>query len=39
MGVKASTGIRTYRDALALIGAGATRLGCGSTSVAIVTGA
>jgi deoxyribose-phosphate aldolase len=39
MGVKASTGVRTYRDALAMIGAGATRLGCGSTSVAIVTGA
>jgi deoxyribose-phosphate aldolase len=39
MGVKASTGVRTYKNALDMIGAGATRLGCGSTSVAIVTGA
>ena len=38
MGVKASTGVRTYKQALDMIGAGATRLGCGS-SVAIVTGA
>ena len=37
MGVKASTGVRTYKDALAMIGAGATRLGCGS-SIAIVSG-
>jgi len=36
LGVKASTGVRTYSGALAMIGAGATRLGCGS-SVAIVT--
>ncbi len=39
MGVKASTGVRTYRNALDMIAAGATRLGCGSTSVAIVKGA
>jgi deoxyribose-phosphate aldolase len=38
MGVKASGGVRTYKTALALIGAGASRLGCVS-SVAIVTGA
>ncbi len=38
MGVKASGGVRTYKNAVALIGAGATRLGCVS-SVAIVTGA
>jgi deoxyribose-phosphate aldolase len=37
MGVKASGGVRTYKTAVALIGAGATRLGCVS-SVAIVTG-
>jgi deoxyribose-phosphate aldolase len=37
MGVKASGGVRTYKGAVALIGAGATRLGC-SASVAIVTG-
>jgi deoxyribose-phosphate aldolase len=37
MGVKASTGVRTYKGALAMIGAGATRLGCGS-SIAIVSG-
>jgi deoxyribose-phosphate aldolase len=36
LGVKASTGVRTYSVALAMIGAGATRLGCGS-SVAIVS--
>lgn len=38
MGVKASGGVRTYKNAVALIGAGATRIGCVS-SVAIVTGA
>ena len=38
MGVKASGGIRTYDQAVALLNAGATRLGCGS-SVAIITGA
>jgi deoxyribose-phosphate aldolase len=38
MGVKASGGIRTYKNALALIGAGANRLGC-VAGVAIVTGA
>lgn len=38
MGVKASGGVRTYKSALAFIGAGANRLGCVS-SVAIVTGA
>ena len=38
MGVKASGGVRTYKSALAFIGAGASRLGCVS-SVAIVTGA
>ena len=38
MGVKASGGIRTYDQAVALINAGATRLGCGS-SVAVMTGA
>ena len=37
MGVKASGGVRTYKGAVALIGAGANRLGC-SASVAIVTG-
>jgi len=36
MGVKASGGVRSYRTAIALIGAGATRLGCVS-SVAVVT--
>jgi deoxyribose-phosphate aldolase len=36
MGVKASGGVRTYKTAVALIGAGANRLGCVS-SVAIVT--
>jgi deoxyribose-phosphate aldolase len=38
MGVKASGGIRTFDQAVALIHAGANRLGCGA-SVAIVTGA
>jgi len=38
MGVKASGGIRTYDQAIALIHAGANRLGCGS-SVAVITGA
>jgi len=38
MGVKASGGVRTYKGAMALIGAGASRIGCVS-SVAIVTGA
>jgi len=36
MGVKASGGVRTYKTALMLLGAGATRLGAVS-SVAIVT--
>lgn len=36
MGVKASGGVRSYKTAIALIGAGASRLGCVS-SVAIVT--
>jgi deoxyribose-phosphate aldolase len=38
MGVKASGGVRTYKNAISLIGAGASRIGCVS-SVAIVTGA
>jgi deoxyribose-phosphate aldolase len=38
MGVKGSGGVRTYKTAIALIGAGANRLGSVS-SVAIVTGA
>jgi deoxyribose-phosphate aldolase len=38
MGVKASGGVRTYKSAIAMIGAGATRIGAVS-SVAIVTGA
>jgi len=38
MGVKASGGIRNYNQAVALINAGANRLGCGS-SVAVITGA
>jgi len=38
MGVKASGGVRTYKNAIALIGAGASRIGSVS-SVAIVTGA
>ena len=37
MGVKASGGVRTYKGAMALIGAGATRIGC-QASVAIVAG-
>jgi deoxyribose-phosphate aldolase len=37
MGVKAAGGIRTRAEALALIAAGATRLGC-SCGVALVTG-
>jgi deoxyribose-phosphate aldolase len=37
MGVKASGGIRTLEAALAMVRAGANRLGC-STSVAVVTG-
>ena len=37
MGVKASGGIRDYATAIAMINAGATRLGT-SSSVAIVTG-
>jgi deoxyribose-phosphate aldolase len=39
MGVKASTGVKTYKEALSMIAAGATRLGTGSTSLAIVNGA
>jgi len=38
MGVKASSGIKTYEDAVALIKAGATRLGT-SSGVAIISGA
>jgi deoxyribose-phosphate aldolase len=38
MGVKASGGIKTFDQAIALINAGASRLGCGA-SVAIITGA
>jgi deoxyribose-phosphate aldolase len=38
MGVKASTGVKTYKEALSMIAAGATRLGTGSTSLAIVNG-
>ncbi len=37
MGVKAAGGVRSYEDALAMIAAGATRIGA-SSSVAIVTG-
>lgn len=37
VGVKASGGVRTYDDAVAMLEAGANRLGC-SSSVAIVTG-
>lgn len=37
MGVKASGGIKNYDSAVALINAGASRLGCGA-SIAIVTG-
>ncbi len=38
MGVKASGGIKTFDQAIALINAGANRLGCGA-SVAVITGA
>ena len=38
MGVKASGGIGSYRQAVAMVAAGATRIGC-SASVAIVSGA
>ncbi len=38
MQVKASGGVRTYQDAMAMIGAGAARIGTGS-GVAVVTGA
>jgi deoxyribose-phosphate aldolase len=38
MGVKASGGIKTFDQAVALINAGANRLGCGA-SVAVITGA
>jgi deoxyribose-phosphate aldolase len=38
MGVKASGGIKTFGQAVALINAGANRLGCGS-SIAVITGA
>ena len=38
MGVKASGGIRTFDQAVALINAGASRIGCGS-SVDVITGA
>ncbi len=38
MGVKASGGIKTFDQAVALINAGANRLGCG-TSIAVITGA
>lgn len=38
MGVKASGGVRNYKTAIAMIGAGATRIGA-QASVAIVTGA
>jgi deoxyribose-phosphate aldolase len=38
MGVKASGGITDFNKAIALIQAGATRLGCGS-SIAVITGA
>ncbi|MBI5218202.1 MAG: deoxyribose-phosphate aldolase [Bacteroidia bacterium] len=38
MGVKASGGIKSYDQAIALINAGANRLGCGA-SVAVITGA
>ena len=38
MGVKASGGIRTFEQAIALINAGATRLGCGS-SLEVISGA
>jgi len=35
MGVKAAGGIKTYKDALAMVEAGANRLGC-SAGVAII---
>ena len=38
MGVKASGGIKTYEDAIAMIEAGATRIGA-SSGIAIVEGA
>jgi deoxyribose-phosphate aldolase len=38
MGVKASGGIKTFNQAVAMINAGANRLGCGA-SVAVITGA
>jgi deoxyribose-phosphate aldolase len=38
MGVKAAGGVRSYEDAVAMIQAGASRIGA-SSSVAIVTGA
>ncbi len=38
MGVKAAGGIRTYNDAVAMIEAGANRIGT-STAVAIIKGA
>jgi deoxyribose-phosphate aldolase len=38
MGVKASGGIKTFEQAVALINAGASRLGCGA-SVEVITGA
>src|SRR5699024_5505158 len=38
MGVKASGGVRTYEDAVAIIAAGANRIGA-SSGIAIVTGA
>ena len=38
VGVKASGGIKTFDQAVALINAGANRLGCGS-SIAVITGA
>ena len=37
MGVKASGGVRTYDDAIAMLKAGANRLGCSST-MKIVSG-
>ncbi len=38
MGVKASGGVRTYEDAIAMIEAGASRIGA-SSGIAIVAGA
>lgn len=37
IGVKASGGIRSYNDAIAMIQAGANRIGC-SASIAIING-